>query len=127
MSNQNLRHNLAALLDWDPETVSERELRITPAFHGYGPSEATEVVLGLLGSPPHYRIVVSNMYFDWTQRVLLHSEKRIPNGARKQMACALIDRHLVAMGYGVNNITPFPAKHLLPKQAQGIQFPNDFG
>lgn len=127
MTIEFLRKSLAALMDWEPEIVSDRELVLTPACHGYGPSEVTDVVLGLRGSPPRYRLVVSNMYFDWTQRVLLHSEKRIPNGARKQMVCALIDRHLVATGYGVNNITPYPPMHLLPQQAHGLQLPNDFG
>ena len=127
MTTEYLRKNLATLMEWEPEIVGDRELVVTPACHGYGPSDATEVVVGLRGSPPRYRLVVSNMHYDWSQRVLLHNEKRIPNGARKQMACALTDRHLVATGYGVNNITPYPPMHLLPRGGQGLQLPDDFG
>lgn len=127
MTTELLRNTLAALMGWDPETLSSRELLMTPACHGYSPRQATGVILGLRGSAPRYPLSVSNMYYDWTQRVVVDGDKRVPNGARKQMICALIDRHLVAAGYDVNQVTPYPPMHLLPKAVQGLKLPHDFG
>ena len=108
MNKETLRKGMVSVLRPDPEVIGNRELKIAIACQGPGEKDVTSVAISFQGTPPVYRLIVDNMYYDSTQRVVLLNGEKVPNGRRKELICALVDTYLQANGWHVHSPTRLP-------------------